>query len=125
MAVYPVRPKEQREVGEKCPLCERKYTKKRKPVPTIIGRATNKPVFDWECQDCADANDLPPMYPVAIVVEDTVNWRGDYWERALHPSEARYRKALGKWVPEGYETDLEEMHRTVATNALETKFDAS
>jgi len=54
-----------------------------------------------------------------------VNWRGEYWERSLHPSETRYKKALGEWVPEGYETDLEELHRTVATNALETKFDAS
>jgi hypothetical protein len=54
-----------------------------------------------------------------------VNWRGQYWERSLHPSEARYKKVLDEWVPEGYETDLEEMHRTVATNALETKFNAS
>ena len=54
-----------------------------------------------------------------------MNWRGEYWERSLHPSEARYMKACGEWVPEGYETDLEEMHRTVATNALETKFNAS
>ena len=68
------------------PLCERKYTKKRKPVPTIFGRATNKPVLDWECEECASADDrLPTKYPVAIVVEDTVNWRGDYWERSLHP----------------------------------------
>jgi hypothetical protein len=51
-----------------------------------------------------------------------VNWRGDYWERTLHPSEARYKKAFGEWVPEGYDTNLEELHRTVATNALETKF---
>jgi hypothetical protein len=43
----------------------------------------------------------------------------------LHPSEARYKKSLGQWVPEGYETGLEELHRTVATNALEAKFDAS
>ena len=64
-------------------------------------------------------------YPTAIVVEGTVNLRGEYWERSLHPSEARYKKAFGEWVPDGYETDLEEMHRTVATNALETKFNAS
>jgi hypothetical protein len=127
MAVYPIRPKKQKVAGERCPLCERKYTKKRKPVPTIFGRATNESGSDWECEDCADAADdrLPLKYPVAIVLEDTVNWRGDYWERSLHPSEARYKKALGRWIPEGYETDLEELHRTVATNALETKFDAS
>ena len=102
MAVYPIRPKEHKEAGERCPLCERKYTKKRKPVPTIFGRATNKPVLDWECEECASADDrLPTKYPVAIVVEDTVNWRGDYWERSLHPSEARYRKALGEWNTEG------------------------
>jgi hypothetical protein len=65
------------------------------------------------------------MYPLAIVLEDTVNWRGDYWERPLHPSEARYKKALGQWVPEGYETVNEELHRTMATNALEAKFDSS
>jgi hypothetical protein len=58
-------------------------------------------------------------------VEDTVDWRGEYWERSLHPSEARYKKAMGAWIPEGYETDLEELHRTMATNALETKFNAS
>ena len=126
MAVYPIRPKEQKEAGERCPLCERKYTNKRRPVPTIFGYATNRPVSDWECEDCAGADDgLTPKYPVAIVVEDTVDWRGDYWERSLHPSEARYKRAFGEWVPEGYETDLEELHRTVATNALEAKFDAS
>jgi hypothetical protein len=42
----------------------------------------------------------------------------------LSPFRARYKKAFGEWVPEGYETDLEELHRTVATNALETKFNA-
>ncbi len=125
MAVYPIRPKEQKAVGERCPFCERKYTKKRKPVPTIFGYATNKPTLDWQCKDCADVDDYTPKYPTAIVVEDTVNWRGDYWERSLHPSEARYKKAFGEWIPEGYETDLEELHRTVATNALETKFNAS
>ena len=108
MAVYPIRPKEQKKAGERCPFCERRYTKKRKPVPTIVGIATNKPVLEWQCEDCADADELTPKYPTAIVVEDTVNWRGDYWERSLHPSEARYKKALGQWVPEGYETDLEE-----------------
>jgi hypothetical protein len=123
IAVYPIRPKEQKEAGDKCSFCEEKYTKKRKPVPTISGYATNNPVFDWECEKCA--NDDPPEYPIAIVVEDTVSWRGEYWERSLHPSEARYKKALGQWVPEGYETDLEELHRTVSTNALETKFNAS
>ncbi len=123
IVVYPIRPTEEKEAGERCPFCERKYTKKRKPVLFISGCATNKPVFDWECEDCA--NEDPPKYPTAIVVEDTVNWRGEYWERSLHPSEARYKKAFGEWVPEGYETDLEELHRTVATNALETKFNAS
>jgi hypothetical protein len=123
MVVYPIRPKEKREAGERCPFCERKYTNKRKPVLFISGCATNKPIFDWECEDCA--NEDPPKYPPAIVVEDTVNWRGEYWERPLHPSEAHYKKAFGEWVPEGYETDLEELHRTVATNALETKFNAS
>ncbi len=59
-----------------------------------------------------------PRVPIAIVMEDAVNWCGEYWERSLHPSEARYKKALGGWVPEGYETDLEELHRTVASNAL-------
>ena len=54
-----------------------------------------------------------------------MNWRGDYWERTFHPSEARYKKAFGEWVPKGYDTNLEELHRTVATNALETKFNAS
>ena len=111
------------QVSERCPFCERKYTKKRKPVLTISGYATNKPVFEWECEDCAEEDH--PEYPTAIVVEDTVNWRGDYWERYLHPSEARYKKAFGGWVPEGYETDLEELHRTVAINALESKFNAS
>ena len=78
MAVYPIRPKEQRGVGERCPLCERKYTNKRKPAPAIFGYATNKPVFDWECQHCADAEDrLPADHPLAVIVEDTVNWRGD------------------------------------------------
>ena|SRR5829696_7226711 len=125
MAVYPIRPKEEKEAGERCPFCERRYTKKRKPVSTIFGIATNKPVFDWKCEDCADADELAPKYPTAIVVEDTVDWRGDYWERSLHPSEARYKKAFGGWVPEGYETDLEELHRTAVTNALEAKFDAS
>ena len=124
MAVYPIRPKVQKEAGERCFLCERKYTKKRKMVSTIIGSATNNPVFTWECEDCADAGEYTPKYP-AIVVEDTVNWRGEYWERSLHPSETRYKKAFGQWVPEGYETDLEELHRTVATNALENKFNAS
>jgi hypothetical protein len=62
---------------------------------------------------------------VAIVVEDTVDWRGEYWERSLHPSEARYKKAFGEWVPAGYDINLEELHRTVATNVLETKFNAS
>jgi hypothetical protein len=123
MAVYPIRPKEQKVAGERCPFCERRYTQKRNPVPIIFGTATNKPVWDWQCEECADERTL--KYPTAIVVEDTVNWRGDYWERPLHPSEARYKRAFGKWVPEGYETDLEELHRTVATNALETKFDAS
>ena len=123
IAVYPIRPKDENEPAERCPFCERKYTNKRKPVLFISGCATNKPVFDWECEDCA--GEEPPRYLSAIVVEDTVNWRGEYWERSLHPSEARYKKALGEWVPEGYETDLEELHRTVATNALETKFDAS
>lgn len=123
IVVYPIRPKQEKEAGERWPLCERKYTKKRKPVLYISGYATNKPIFDWECEDCADED--PPEYPTAILVEDTVNWRGEYWERCLHPSEARYKKAFGKWVAEGYETDLEELHRTVATNALETKFNAS
>ena len=123
MVVYPIRPQEEKGVGERCPFCERKYTKKCKPVLFISGCATNKPVFDWECEDCAGED--PPKYPTAIVVEGTVNWRGEYWERSLHPSEARYKKAFGEWVPDGYETDLEEMHRTVATNALETKFNAS
>ena len=119
MAVYPIRPKEQKEAGERCPFCERKYTNKRKPVPAITRYATNTPILDWRCEDCADADELTPQYLTTIVAEDTVNWRGDYWERALHPSEARYKKAFGEWVPEGYETDLEELHRTVATNALE------
>jgi len=123
IVVYPIRPKEEKVADERCPFCEEKYTKKRKPVLTISGYATNKPVFDYECEECA--NEDPPEYPIAIVVEDTVNWRGEYWERSLHPSEARYKKALGEWVPEGYETDLEELHRTVATNALEAKFNAS
>lgn len=123
MMVYPIRPKEEKEAGERCSFCERKYTKKYKPVPFISGCGTNKPVFDWQCEDCA--NEYPPTYPTAIVVEDTVNWRGEYWERSLHPSEARCKKAFGKWVPEGYETDLEELHRTVATNALEAKFNDS
>ena len=94
MAVYPILPKEQKEAGERCPFCEREYMKQHKPVPTIFGLATNKPVFGWECEECAD--EVPPNYPVAIVVEDTVDWRGEYWERSLHPSEARYRKALGE-----------------------------
>jgi len=123
IVVYPIRPKEENVADERCSICEEKYTKKRKPVLTLSGYATNKPVFDYECEECA--NEDPPEYPIAIVVEDTVNWRGDYWERSLHPSEARYKKALGEWVPEGYETDLEELHRTVATNALEAKFNAS
>jgi hypothetical protein len=123
MVVYPIRPKEEKEAGERCPFCERRYTKKRKPVLIISGYATNKPVFDWECEDCAEEE--PPGYPTAIVVEDTGDWRGESWERSLHPSEARYKQALGEWVPEGYETDLEELHRTVVTNALETKFNAS
>ena len=123
MVVYPIRPKEEKEAGERCLFCERRYTNKRKPVPTVYAYATNKPVFGWGCEDCMAES--PPRYPVAIVVEDTVDWRGIYWERSLHPSEARYKKALGEWVPEGYETDLEELHRTVATNALETKFNAS
>ena len=123
MVVYPIRPKQEKEAGERCPFCEQKYTNKRKPVPTIYGYATNKPVFGWECEDCAKEN--PPKAPTAIVVEDTVDGRGEYWERSLHPSEARYKRAMGQWVPEGYETDLEELHRTVATNALETKFNNS
>jgi len=32
---------------------------------------------------------------------------------------------FGEWIPKGYETDLEELHLTVATNALEAKFNAS
>ena len=125
MAVYPIRPKVQKEAGERCLLCERAYMKKRKPVPTVIAYGTNNPVFGWKCEDCADADENAPVYSVAIVVEDTVNWRGEYWERSLHPSEARYKKAFGQWVPEGFETDIEELHRTVATNALENKFNAS
>ncbi len=126
MAVYPIRPKEQKEASEWCPRCERKYTKKRKPVPTIVGYGTSEPFFDWECEDCAkETAGYASKYPPAIVLEDTVNWHGDYWERALHPSEARYKKAFGQWVPEGYETVGEEVHRTVATNALENKFNAS
>jgi hypothetical protein len=123
IVVYHIRPKEEKVADERCPFCEEKYTKKRKPVLTISGYATNKPVFDYECEECA--NEDPPEYPIAIVVEDTVNWRGEYWERSLHPSEARYKKALGEWVPEGCETNLEELHRTVATNSLEAKFNAS
>lgn len=123
MVVYPIRPKEEKGADERCPFCERTYTKKRQPVAIISGYATNKPVFDWECENCE--TEEPPEYPTAILVEDTVNWRGEYWERSLHPSETRYKKAFGGWVPEGYETDLEELHRTVATNALETKFNAS
>src|SRR5215217_2347102 len=88
MVVYPIRPKKEKEAGERCPFCKRKYTKKRKPVLFISGCATNKPVFDWECQDCAEEDS--PRYPIAIVVEDTVNWRGEYWERSLNHSEARY-----------------------------------
>jgi hypothetical protein len=126
MVVYPIRPKEQKEVSERCPRCERKYTKKRKPVPTIVGSATSEPVFDWECRDCAEETaEYPSKYPPAIVLEDTVNWRGDYWERTVRPSEARYKKAVGEWVPEGYETVREEVHRIVATNALENKFNES
>jgi hypothetical protein len=64
-------------------------------------------------------------YPPAIILEGTVNWRGDYWERTVRPSEARYKKAVGEWVPEGYETVREEVHRIVATNALENKFNES
>lgn len=125
IAVYPIRPKEQQKVGERCPCCKRKYTKQRKPVPTIVGYGTSEPVFDWECEDCAEkAAEYTSKYP-AIIFEDTVNWQGDYWERSLRPSEARYKKAFGEWIPEGYETVLEEVHRTVATNALENKFDAS
>ena len=125
MAVYPICPKEEKEPGERCSVCEQKYTNKRKPVLTIIGYGTNNPVFEWECEDCADADEHGLEYPIAVVVEDTLNWRGEYWEGSLHPSEARYKKAFGQWVPEGYETDLEELHRTVATNALETKFNES
>jgi len=90
----------------------------------ILGSATNNPVFAWECTDCASSGEYTPNYP-GIVIEDTVDRQGDYWERSLHPSEARFKKAFGKWVPEGYETELEELHRTVATNALERKFNAS
>jgi hypothetical protein len=126
MAVYPIRPKEQAQLGERCPRCERNYTKKRKPVPTIVGYGTSEPIFDWECDDCTKASaEHAIKYPLAIVLEDTVNWRGDYWERPLHSSEARYRRALGQWVPEGYETVNEELHRIVATKALDAKFDAS
>ena len=45
-------------------------------------------------------------------------------DQAQTTSEARYKKALGEWVPEGYETELEELHATVATNVLETTFSA-
>jgi len=44
---------------------------------------------------------------------------------ALSPSKSGVLQRLALIVPEGYETDLEELHRTVTTNALETKFDAS
>jgi hypothetical protein len=74
MAVYPILPREEIEAGERCLLCEQKYTKKRKPVPTIVGYGTNDPVFGWNCVDCADADENAPVYPVAIVVEDTVAW---------------------------------------------------
>ena len=106
MVVYPIYPKQEKAAGERCRFCERKYTKKRKPVTFISGCATNNPIFDWKCEDCAEEN--PPKYPTAIVVEDTVDWRGEYEAHSLHPSEARYKKALGQWVPEGYETDFEE-----------------
>ncbi len=69
MVVYPIRPKQEKEAGERCPFCERTYTNKRQPVLTISGYATNKPLFDWKCEDCA-AEDSPE-YPTAIVVEDT------------------------------------------------------
>jgi hypothetical protein len=79
IVVYPIRPKEQKEPGERCPCCERKYTKKRKPVLTIVGYGTTEPFFDWECEDCAkETVKYVSKYPIAIVVEDTVNWRGDY-----------------------------------------------
>ena len=81
MAVYPICPKEDKEVGQRCLLCERKYTSKRKPVPAIIGYATNKSVLGWKCKDCAGADENTSKYPTAIVVEDTVNWRGEFWER--------------------------------------------
>ena len=123
--VYRIRPKAPKEPGEGCPRCERRYTKERKPVPTIVGYATTEPAFDWECEACAEDTENAPKYPTAIVVEDTVDWRGDYWERTVHPSEARYKKAFGEWVPEGYETTREEVHRIVATDALENKFNAS
>ena len=44
IAVYPIRAKEEKEAEGWCPFYERKYTKKRKPVPTISGYATNEPV---------------------------------------------------------------------------------
>ena len=125
IAVYPIRPKEQKEPGERCPCCKRKYTKKRKRVPTIVGYGTSEPVFGWECEDCAEKTTEYTSKSPGIVLEDTVDWRGDYWERSLRPAEARYKRVFGEWIPEGYETDLEEVHRTVVINALESKFDAS
>ena len=134
MAAYPIRPKAVEHEPTRCFACERGFTKKRHPSKTIIGYGTTDWREAWQCSECAaddgwirDWGDKPQFipYPTAIVVEDTVNWRGDYWERSLHPSEARYKKAFGGWVPEGYETDLEELHRTAVTNALEAKFDAS
>ena len=96
MAVYPIRPKKQKVAGERCPLCERKYTKKREAVVCGVGTVLALPVRDGLVRGAAeDGRDrLPLKHPVAIVLEDTVNWRGDYWERSLHPSEARYKKAL-------------------------------
>jgi|SRR5829696_3859490 len=93
MAVYPIRPRQEKEVSYRCILCERRYTKSNKAVSTILGSATNNPVFAWECTDCASSGEYTPKYP-GIVIEDTVDWQGDYWERSLHPSEARFKKAL-------------------------------
>jgi hypothetical protein len=127
LAVYPITPEPARSAPGRCSFCERYLndgTAAGEQVPHLIGLISTRPRVTYICASC-DVEDregqfasyLPPGFPI----EDTLNYRGESWEIAIHPSEARHQRAMGQWVPEGYTTEIEELHAQVQVNALERK----